>query len=162
MASFPPLCFPCTLFSLHPSKEDCSSPSLPSSRPLTRTSTAFLCPPKLNSILMIRCFLPLPCLGAAPASQARSTGRRVGMAHGAGEGRPGSATAHSSKQVPIIPPGHSHALLLVAQMSTRMQAKSQELWLRYTYRSNQRGTSSAVFKLNLWYEDFCFFIFKTT
>lgn len=33
---------------------------------------------------MIQCFLPLPCLGAAVASQARSTGRGVGMAYGAG------------------------------------------------------------------------------
>lgn len=84
MASFPPGCFHCTPLSLHPSKEDSSSPSLPSSHPLTRTSTAFLCPPKLNSTLMSPCSLPLPCLPGAPASQARRTGRGVGMAYRAG------------------------------------------------------------------------------
>lgn len=50
----------------------------------TKTSTAFLCPPKLNSTLMIQCFLPLPHLGAAAASQARRTGWGVGMAYRAG------------------------------------------------------------------------------
>lgn len=69
---------------LHPFKGESSSPSLPSSHPLSRTSTAFLCPPKLNSTLMIRCFLPLPRPGAAAASRARRTGWGVGMAHGAG------------------------------------------------------------------------------
>lgn len=59
-------------------------PSLPSSHPLTRTSTAFLCPPKLSSTLMIQCFLPLPCLGAAVASRARRTGWGVGTAYRAG------------------------------------------------------------------------------
>lgn len=52
--------------------------------PPTKTSTAFLCPPKLNSTLMIQCFLPLPRLGAAAASQARRTGWGVGMAYRAG------------------------------------------------------------------------------
>lgn len=81
--SFPP-CFHCMPLSLHLSKEDSISPSLPSTHPITRTSTAFLCPPKLNSTLMSQCFLPLPCLDAALASEARSTGRGVGMACRAG------------------------------------------------------------------------------
>lgn len=83
MASFSP-CLHHTSFFLRPFKGDSSSLSLHSSHPLTRTSSAFLCPPELNSTLMIMCFEPLPCLGAAAASRARRTGWGAGMAHRAG------------------------------------------------------------------------------
>lgn len=123
VASFPLPCFHCTPLSLHPSKEDSSSPSLPSSHPLTRTSTAFLCPPKLNSTLMIQCFLPLPCLGAAVASQARSTGRGVGMAYGAGGDLAVLLhTAASKCQLSHL--AIALALLRVPLVRTCMQAKS--------------------------------------
>lgn len=90
---------------------------------------------------MIQCFLPLPCLGAAPASQARSTGQGVGMSYGAGGDLAVLLqTAASKWQLSHLP--IAIALLPVAQVSTCMQAKRQELLLRYMYRSNQRGTSS--------------------
>ena len=80
---------------------------------------------------MIRCFLPLPCLGAAPASQARSTGRGVGMAYGAGGDLAVLLhTAASKRQLSHL--AIAIALLPVAQVSTCMQAQSQELLLRRT------------------------------
>lgn len=80
---------------------------------------------------MIRCFLPLPCLGAALASQARSSGRGVGMAHGAGGDLAVLPhTAASKCQLSHL--SVAIALLPIAQVSTCVQAKSQELLLRCT------------------------------
>lgn len=77
---------------------------------------------------MIQCFLPLPCLGAAVASQARSTGRGVGMAYGAG-GDLGVLLRTAASKCQLSPLARATTLLPVPQVSTCVQAKSRELLL---------------------------------
>lgn len=104
MASFSS-CLHCTSLSFHPFKGDSSSPSLPSSHPLTRTSTAFLCPPQLNSTLMIWYFLPLPCMVVLRPLE--PAGRVEVLAWLTEQVETWQCCCCTQQQVPIISCGHS-------------------------------------------------------